>query len=259
MAGGFPDPLKKTAYIVDADRTPDRFFVRQWNLLLQFVKDTLSDIAGLIARVVRLEAVTISTTTPITGGGSILALTPIAHADSGVVAGAYAHPDLTVDAKGHITAIAAGTGGGWTLIEARNLATSPGANQNFTSLGTYSDILLIVMAGTIAPAASPRVVLVSVNGGASYFNSAGNYKGFSATGITPSNFTGFGLGTDNGVGPYYGFCLLSTININGAVKLGRTNQDNRWFDASLSPINAIRFTSTGGTNINGGTAYLFGR
>lgn len=107
MPGRFPDPLKKVSPLADKDGTPSAFFVQQWNLLLGFVKDTLASLTEIIARLVRLEAVEIQTTAPIEGGGNILELDPISHAESGVTAGTYGDAthvaQVTVDEFGHVT------------------------------------------------------------------------------------------------------------------------------------------------------------
>ena len=52
----------------------------------------------------------VSTTSPITGGGSSGSVT-IAHANSGVTAATYTNATVTVDAKGHITSASSGSGG----------------------------------------------------------------------------------------------------------------------------------------------------
>ena len=57
-----------------------------------------------VAGVPQGDITNVSTTSPITGGGSSGSVT-IAHANSGVTAGSYARATVTVDATGHVTAI----------------------------------------------------------------------------------------------------------------------------------------------------------
>lgn len=119
VATNRPDPLTQTAFIVEETKNglvPSSFFIRQWNLLLAFVSQTIGDITALIAQVAalaasvaRLLAVNITTTAPISGGGSIIDLDPISHNDSGVTPGTYGDgsnvPQVTVDAKGHVDSV----------------------------------------------------------------------------------------------------------------------------------------------------------
>lgn len=147
MAQQKPDPLTQTAYIVEETKNglvPSGFFIRQWNLLLAFVTQTIGDITALIASVAaltvlvnRLLGVNITTTAPIAGGGPLLDLDPISHNDSGVTPGAYGDAthvaQVTVDAKGHVTAaanVAITGGGGSNYFTGANINSMSPANTN---------------------------------------------------------------------------------------------------------------------------------
>lgn len=106
--------------LVNPDGTPTDFFMRllqNSNILSgdtqTAVEENTADIAVNTADIATIEAFSINTTGPITGGpvpiGSAASVT-IAHDVSGVTAATYGDaaniPQLTVDARGHVTAAA---------------------------------------------------------------------------------------------------------------------------------------------------------
>ena len=64
-----------------------------------------------IAGVPQGDITNVSTTSPISGGGSSGSVT-ISHANSGVGAGTYTNATITVNASGHVTSASSGSGGG---------------------------------------------------------------------------------------------------------------------------------------------------
>ena len=61
-----------------------------------------------VAGVPQGDITNVSTTSPITGGGSSGSVT-IAHANSGATAGSYTNANVTVNATGHVTSVSNGS------------------------------------------------------------------------------------------------------------------------------------------------------
>jgi len=102
----------------------------------------------------------VSTTSPITGGGSSGSVT-IAHANSGVTAGSYARATVTVNATGHVTSISAngdaqgvtsvatGNGiSGGTITSTGTLTVGAGDGLSQSSTGLLVDSTVVRTSGT---------------------------------------------------------------------------------------------------------------
>jgi hypothetical protein len=116
------------------------------------------------------ESRLINTTAPIQGGGNLAADLTLSHADTAVVPGAYTNANITVDAKGHVTAAAngAGGGGGWTLLSDQTLGANA-ATVTFSAIpGTYKDLRIEYEARQTAAADIEFYVRFNSDAGANY-------------------------------------------------------------------------------------------
>lgn len=144
----------------------------------------------------------------------------------------------------------------WTLIAT---STTTGVGQiDFTGLDGYNDLMLIGRAVT-GSVSSFRGVLASVDNGSSYYSTSGNYIQLTTAGVE-SNVGQFdGIDTSSALARSFSL-YFPGAGVNGAPKRCiSTLGAERWFVASNSPINALRYRHSSGGNITGGTLYLYGR
>lgn len=153
--------------------------------------------------------------------------------------------------------------GSWSLLDSWHHSESGNTAQIDVTGLDIADIMVQVVAVQLS--ASGKVALrLSVNNGASFFSTSGDYVEISPTTGAHTNSTFFTIGWDSdGTGAASGLMEAMLLNLSGVPKVGLSAPDTtrvlRYFLASTSPVNAIRILPTGGGNMIAGSIYVFGR
>lgn len=170
-------PLSSNFKIVDENGFPNDYFIR-WAQQRQI--DLLE---GLTAEQVQqliddwAAARHINTTAPITGGGPLSSDLTLAHAASGVAAATYGDathvPQITVDAKGHVTAavnVSISGGGGGSGGQLMPYPSANGIRANAASSGLGTPVIFV--RGAFAQSTTPvnGIILPVVNAGSPAYN-----------------------------------------------------------------------------------------
>jgi hypothetical protein len=144
----------------------------------------------------------------------------------------------------------------WTVVESR--AMTGNANEDFTNLGDYTEIVALIVAVTLS--VSGRVnARVSIDNGANFLSSSGDYKSID------------GAGASSDINAIYPYATNATAARNGRLhiypwnatvpKIVENQHTSYFFDRvdTANALNAIRFFNLAGGNLTGGTIHILGR
>lgn len=156
-----------------------------------------------------------------------------------------------------------GTGGVWGLHGSQSVPAGTSSVQ-FTGLGNPTEILVYVEDLSLS-VAGVGVVQVSVDNGANWYSTSGDYWAVDATG-TRVNTIGAAFVSTNHTAARTGAVLIQGANVIGSPRLMTsivsTSSPMRPFRANQTDaINAVRFVPSGGGTMGGATcvAYCFKR
>ena len=165
------------------------------------------------------------------------------------------------------TQLKAFTAGGWVRLGGAYAAAGVWdfavdgavANVDFTGLAGATDIRLIMSAVTKSVSGAP-IVVVSVNNGASYYTTSGDYAFMDTNGVRTNATTMAQFHLTNATAARDGIVEIQNTAVSPAVGLNVTVAvSHRLFHASTSAINAVRISPSPAANFTGGKFYCLVR
>jgi hypothetical protein len=256
------DPLDWQTPIVNSEGKPTQQFIQLWQRLFGNESNLTINKAD--------KSTLISTTAPLDGGGDLSENRTLVLLPSGVTPDTYGDatnvPQITVDEFGRILTavdvpITGGGGGGAWEVAATWTYSVPVPEVDFTGLGGYTD-LLIIIDGVELSVTGVRCVRVSTDNGASFFTGA-VYPNVLTGGTLSAGTAILSHGT-NATAARTGIVRLNAINTTSSPKVAESivraaNFIPTLFTGSADPIDAIRVFGNAGGNLTGGSILVLGR
>ena len=147
----------------------------------------------------------------------------------------------------------------WTLVNSWTFSTGV-AQVDFTGLAGYTDVRVLVRNVTLA-GSGQRALRVSTNNGSTFLSASGDYVAVAGTGVE-TNSTGISMHAT--ASALARSCEVEICGFNltaSKVAQALTRTDFRTFVVpTSSALNAVRiFDTTGGSNLTGGSIYVYAR
>ena len=148
-------------------------------------------------------------------------------------------------------------GGGtdlWVLVTSTNI-TAGSSNVVVNNLGTYTELLVQMIAVTGSSGSGSRGLRVSTNNGATFLTSGYSYIIVGNGALISEN--DMGIGTPS-VSERYGTWHFVDPSTTNNPKLCYTTNDDTWFISTSTAINAVQLRTSIGT-LQGGTFNVYGK
>lgn len=170
---------------------------------------------------------------------------------------------MILDLEGHEDVLpipgrdgASGTLAGWTLI-AQQTADGTQSQYDFNNLSAYNDLLILAV--NITKSASQTLDLrVSTDNGGSFLSASGDYQSVTSAGV-PTNTASILLHTTASALARTGMAIIYNFNQGNAPKWGHQITTPTFIVTANTALNAIRVLTSGGSTMNAGDIYVFGR
>lgn len=151
---------------------------------------------------------------------------------------------------------AGSSGGSWSHIATRTCTGN--AQEDFTDLGSYTEILVVCQA-IVKSVSGVTSVRVSTDNGSTFLSSSGDYHNMTTGGVATTTFLFIFTHTTNATAARTSSCLIKNFNGSTPKYAFTTAASSEWFIPSTTSFNAIRVLGNGGGNLNTGTIYIYGR
>lgn len=150
-----------------------------------------------------------------------------------------------------------GGGGAWTLVSTTVIASAV-SSVDVTGLAGANDIMIAIR-GVTSTASASRGIRLSVDNGATYYSTSGDYHNIGSTGAE-SNVTALSMASGTVATGVTGFTIIHAAGLSGVPKYAAPMFGNVQgvFDGSTLPVDAVQLVAPF-TTLTGGTVYVFTR